>query len=55
VPGAASAGATRSSSKEAHQNDARIIDTSSPSGLTGNGGLSHYGAAKAAIAAFESA
>ena len=42
----------RQRSKEGHDNDARIVNTSSPSGLTGNVGQSNYGAAKAAIAAF---
>jgi NAD(P)-dependent dehydrogenase (short-subunit alcohol dehydrogenase family) len=42
----------RRRSKDDVENDARIINTSSPSGLTGNVGQSNYGAAKAAIAAF---
>jgi len=42
----------RQRSKDGAENDARIINTSSPSGLTGNVGQSNYGAAKAAIAAF---
>jgi NAD(P)-dependent dehydrogenase (short-subunit alcohol dehydrogenase family) len=42
----------RDRSKEGRSNDARIINTSSPSGLFGNVGQSNYGAAKAGIAAF---
>ena len=42
----------RERAKDGSHNDARIINTSSPSGLTGNVGQSNYGAAKAAIAAF---
>jgi NAD(P)-dependent dehydrogenase (short-subunit alcohol dehydrogenase family) len=38
--------------KEGLSNDARIVNTSSPSGLFGNVGQSNYGAAKAGIAAF---
>ena len=38
--------------KQGLVNDARIINTSSPSGLMGNVGQSNYGAAKAGIAAF---
>ncbi len=42
----------RDRSKAGEENDARIINTSSPSGLYGNPGQSNYGAAKAGIAAF---
>jgi NAD(P)-dependent dehydrogenase (short-subunit alcohol dehydrogenase family) len=42
----------RERSKEGMTNDARIINTSSASGLYGNPGQSNYGAAKAGIAAF---
>ena len=42
----------RERSKEGHTNDARIINTSSASGIFGNVGQSNYGAAKAGIAAF---
>jgi len=42
----------RSQSKAGTQPDARIINTSSPSGIYGNVGQSNYGAAKAGIAAF---
>jgi NAD(P)-dependent dehydrogenase (short-subunit alcohol dehydrogenase family) len=38
--------------KAGETNDARIISTSSPSGLFGNPGQTNYGAAKAGIAAF---
>src|SRR5205807_2340832 len=38
--------------KAGEQNDARIINTSSPSGIYGNAGQTNYGAAKAGIAAF---
>jgi NAD(P)-dependent dehydrogenase (short-subunit alcohol dehydrogenase family) len=38
--------------KAGETNDARVICTSSPSGLYGNPGQSNYGAAKAGIAAF---
>jgi NAD(P)-dependent dehydrogenase (short-subunit alcohol dehydrogenase family) len=48
----AAAGHWRQRAKDGADNDARIINTSSPSGLTGNVGQSNYGAAKAAIAAF---
>ena len=41
----------RDRSKQGAVNDARIINTSSPSGLFGNPGQSNYGAAKAGIAA----
>ena len=42
----------RERSKAGQPNDARIINTSSHSGLRGNMGQSNYGAAKAGIAAF---
>jgi len=42
----------RERSKAGHDNDARIINTSSVSGLFGNVGQSNYGAAKAGIASF---
>ena len=42
----------REQSKAGDQPDARIINTSSPSGIYGNVGQSNYGAAKAGIAAF---
>ncbi len=42
----------RNESKAGRQPDARIINTSSPSGLFGNVGQTNYGAAKAGIAAF---
>jgi NAD(P)-dependent dehydrogenase (short-subunit alcohol dehydrogenase family) len=42
----------RERSKEGKANDARIINTSSASGLYGNPGQANYGAAKAGIAAF---
>ncbi len=42
----------RDRSKAGEENDARIINTSSPSGLLGNPGQSNYGAAKAGIAGF---
>ncbi len=42
----------RDRSKAGQANDARIINTSSPSGLFGNVGQTNYGAAKAGIAAF---
>jgi NAD(P)-dependent dehydrogenase (short-subunit alcohol dehydrogenase family) len=42
----------RRQSKSGEELDARIINTSSPSGLYGNVGQSNYGAAKAAIASF---
>ena len=40
----------RQRAKEGHVNDARVINTTSPSGLFGNPGQSNYGAAKAGIA-----
>jgi NAD(P)-dependent dehydrogenase (short-subunit alcohol dehydrogenase family) len=42
----------RERSKAGESNDARIINTSSPSGIYGNAGQTNYGAAKAGIAAF---
>ncbi|MEQ8719137.1 MAG: SDR family oxidoreductase [Acidimicrobiales bacterium] len=42
----------RNRAKEGEENDARIINTTSGSGLYGNVGQSNYAAAKAAIAAF---
>jgi len=42
----------RERAKEGKTNDARIINTSSASGLYGNPGQANYGAAKAGIAAF---
>jgi NAD(P)-dependent dehydrogenase (short-subunit alcohol dehydrogenase family) len=42
----------RERSKAGDEVDARIINTSSPSGIYGNVGQSNYGAAKAGIAAF---
>jgi NAD(P)-dependent dehydrogenase (short-subunit alcohol dehydrogenase family) len=42
----------REKSKAGEQVDARIINTSSPSGIYGNAGQTNYGAAKAGIAAF---
>jgi NAD(P)-dependent dehydrogenase (short-subunit alcohol dehydrogenase family) len=42
----------RERSKAGETNDARIINTSSPSGIYGNVGQTNYGAAKAGIAAF---
>jgi NAD(P)-dependent dehydrogenase (short-subunit alcohol dehydrogenase family) len=42
----------RDRSKAGEANDARIINTSSPSGVYGNAGQANYGAAKAGIAAF---
>jgi NAD(P)-dependent dehydrogenase (short-subunit alcohol dehydrogenase family) len=41
----------RSESKEGRQRTARIVNTSSPSGIYGNVGQANYGAAKAGIAA----
>src|SRR5207302_6456714 len=38
--------------KAGHTNDARIINTSSSSGIYGNAGQTNYGAAKAGIASF---
>ena len=40
----------RQRAKEGHANDARVINTTSPSGLFGNPGQANYGAAKAGIA-----
>jgi NAD(P)-dependent dehydrogenase (short-subunit alcohol dehydrogenase family) len=42
----------RNRSKAGETNDARIINTSSPSGIYGNVGQTNYGAAKAGIASF---
>lgn len=42
----------RERAKAGETNDARVINTSSPSGIYGNIGQSNYGAAKAGIAAF---
>jgi NAD(P)-dependent dehydrogenase (short-subunit alcohol dehydrogenase family) len=40
----------RQRAKEGHANDARVINTTSPSGLFGNPGQGNYGAAKAGVA-----
>ena len=40
----------RQRTKQGHANDARVINTTSPSGLFGNPGQANYGAAKAGIA-----
>jgi NAD(P)-dependent dehydrogenase (short-subunit alcohol dehydrogenase family) len=42
----------RERSKEGQTNDARVINTASPSGIYGNAGQANYGAAKAGIASF---
>lgn len=42
----------RERSKAGETNDARIVNTTSPSGIYGNVGQTNYGAAKAGIAAF---
>ena len=42
----------RAEAKEGRQRVARIVNTSSPSGIYGNVGQANYGAAKAGIAAF---
>lgn len=42
----------RERSKSGETNDARIINTTSPSGIYGNAGQTNYGAAKAGIASF---
>ncbi|MGP0029280.1 MAG: SDR family oxidoreductase [Acidimicrobiales bacterium] len=42
----------RNRSKAGETNDARVINTTSPSGIYGNVGQTNYGAAKAGIAAF---
>jgi NAD(P)-dependent dehydrogenase (short-subunit alcohol dehydrogenase family) len=42
----------RERSKKGETNDARIINTTSPSGIYGNAGQTNYGAAKAGIASF---
>ena len=44
------AGYWRQRAKEGHANDARVINTTSPSGLFGNPGQANYGAAKAGVA-----
>ena len=46
------AGYWRERAKAGETNDARIINTASPSGIYGNIGQTNYGAAKAGIAAF---
>jgi NAD(P)-dependent dehydrogenase (short-subunit alcohol dehydrogenase family) len=52
VPARWAAAYWRERSKAGESNDARIINTSSGSGLYGNPGQTNYGAAKAGIAAF---
>ena len=42
----------RNRTKAGETNDARIINTTSPSGIYGNVGQTNYGAAKAGIASF---
>src|SRR4029453_17928373 len=42
----------RDRSKAGEEVDARIINTTSPSGIFGNAGQTNYGAAKAGIASF---
>jgi NAD(P)-dependent dehydrogenase (short-subunit alcohol dehydrogenase family) len=42
----------RNRSKAGETNDARVINTTSPSGIYGNVGQTNYGAAKAGIASF---
>ncbi|HMC38220.1 MAG TPA: SDR family NAD(P)-dependent oxidoreductase, partial [Acidimicrobiales bacterium] len=42
----------RNRTKAGEANDARVINTTSPSGIYGNVGQTNYGAAKAGIAAF---
>jgi NAD(P)-dependent dehydrogenase (short-subunit alcohol dehydrogenase family) len=42
----------RERSKAGETNDARVVNTTSPSGIYGNVGQTNYGAAKAGIAAF---
>jgi NAD(P)-dependent dehydrogenase (short-subunit alcohol dehydrogenase family) len=42
----------RNRTKAGETNDARVINTTSPSGIYGNVGQTNYGAAKAGIAAF---
>jgi NAD(P)-dependent dehydrogenase (short-subunit alcohol dehydrogenase family) len=51
-PARIAAGYWRDQSKAGNQPDARIINTTSPSGIFGNLGQTNYGAAKAGIAAF---
>jgi NAD(P)-dependent dehydrogenase (short-subunit alcohol dehydrogenase family) len=52
APSHAALGYWRERSKAGETNDARIINTTSPSGIYGNVGQTNYGAAKAGIAAF---
>ena len=52
APSRAAAQHWREQSKAGKEVDARIINTSSPSGLYGNVGQANYGAAKAGIASF---
>src|SRR3954447_14806956 len=52
APAHFAAGYWREKSKAGEAVDARIINTTSPSGIFGNVGQSNYGAAKAGIAAF---
>ncbi len=52
APTHAALGYWRERSKAGETNDARIVNTSSPSGIYGNVGQTNYGAAKAGIAAF---
>src|SRR3954469_2778271 len=52
APAHFAAGYWREQSKAGEAVDARIINTTSPSGIFGNVGQSNYGAAKAGIAAF---
>ncbi len=52
APSNAAAKYWRERSKAGEENDARIINTTSPSGIYGNIGQTNYGAAKAGIAAF---
>jgi|HubBroStandDraft_1064217.scaffolds.fasta_scaffold11506_2 NAD(P)-dependent dehydrogenase (short-subunit alcohol dehydrogenase family) len=52
APSRVAAAYWRERSKAGETNDARIINTSSSSGIYGNPGQSNYGAAKAGIAAF---
>ena len=51
APMRAAAGYWRNRSKAGEDNDARVINTTSPSGIYGNVGQANYGAAKAGIAA----
>ena len=52
APSRHAAASWRERSKAGEANDARIINTSSPSGIYGNVGQTNYGAAKAGIASF---